>query len=839
MIVCAVGVDLLLSPYTAIATDTSVWLHTTSNGYFGLRVYDRPGFAYPPLAGNLLVVLGRALRYLHVSIGSLVSSDVRLRPLALTTFGSYSSLVASPAMSVLLKLLAVVPQVATGLLVVYAVRRCGGSESRSRLAGAAWLFNPIVLAEVGIHAGTLDLYAALFSVLAVVLVVDGRPGWAGVSIALGVLTKLTPLFLVPVLIAAIARSHRSSEGHALRAAMGRFIAGFAAGVAVLLTPEAFAGSLHDMATGAFLRAENGLPGVGGLSIYGLRYLRPFSGLTSWTFDHSGLVLPVTAVVNVGAAAAAGIWTFRSPRSVEYRAFAGCGLVYLAVLLVAPVTNPQYLVWCLPFVLIVGGAWNRSLVPAIVLSSAGFAYYFLIFGPLAPLAPLAEHSPILSVHTLVTATEHWFVSGPHLWGSDHAGVFLAPCALTAIAAMVHLTRQLLREPADIRRQEAPSSAPRLAGRVPPTAIVRGLAALAAALATTAALAELPASALRGDARAVAAARAAGAVQLSVHVSGVPDLESLRWVEVPISAPGPDRDISLFLDRNYPVAGSSRSIQLGFPYHLRAQAKLARYAGSITTIDAAELAAEMRDTANAPHRVIMVVSGAFPRDVLSTGTDLVSPWVRAGGLLVWGGDVIGYYSALPHHPLDSLDKSNPRDRGSDQLLGVASVRPAADGLALGTLPTPAAQGLGLMYDRTGTAVSTDFALTHGGAALGWDDGVFNSIASVAVGRGHYVVFGGGIDDEAVLAQDVMRIISTRIVDASEAVTYRRLLPRREGGRSNVRVRLPVPAATRFARISLVDTSPLGVDSWHWTARIGSQSVALCAEPPVSPRCAWDAG
>ena len=642
-------------------------------------------------------------------------------------------------------------------------------------------------------------------------------------------------------IAAIARRHRSSGGRAVAVAVSRFLGGFAAGVAVLLAPEALAGSLHDMATGAFVRAQNGLPGVGGLSIYGFRYLRPFSGLTSWTFDHSGLVVSVTTLVDLSAAVAAGIWVFRSARSIEYRMIAGCALVYLVVLLIAPGTNPQYLVWCLPFVLIVAGTWNRSFLPAIVLGAAGFAYYFLLLGPLAPLAPLAEHAPGLAVPTLVSVTDHWFSAGPHLWGSDHGGVFLAPCALTTIAVMAYLIRSLLQEPSDVHEREAARGVSPSGTGAPTSVVVRGLAVLAVALAVCAAVAELPATALRGHAHAVAVSREARDIRLVVDVSNVPDLASLRFVGVPLSRPEPDRDISIYIDGSYPLAGSTRSIQFGFPYHVRAQAKLARYSGSVATIDAARLAAQLRDTASASHRIIMVVSGAFPREVLSSNVDLVTPWVRAGGLLVWGGDVIGYYSAAPHHALDSLDKANLRYRGPDQLLGSASVRPIADAFALGTLPTSAAQNVGLLYDRTGSAVSTDFAVTHGGAALGWDDGAFNSVVSVAVGRGHYLIFGGGIDDEAVLAQDVMRIVSSRLVDATGPVTYAQPRVARRAGHTALHVRLRIPSASPYARISLIDASPLGVDTWHWTARVGSRSVVLCSEPRSEPngRCARDTG
>ncbi len=835
MLASAVGVDLLLAPYTSVPIDMSVWLRTAANGSFGLRLYDRPGFAYPPLVGNLLVVLGRTLRHLDVPMRSLYSADWRLRPVVLTTQGDYTSLVTSPLMNVLLKLLAIAPQLATGLLVVYAARRLGGSDARSRLAGAAWLFNPIVLAEVGIHAGALDLYVALFSLLAVLLVIEDRPGWAGVSLALGVLTKLTPLFLAPALIAAVARRSAGSDAKVLRAAVGRFVAGMVAAVVVILAPEALSGSLHAMATDAFLRAQNGLPGVGGLSIYGLRYLRPFEGITSWTFDHSGVVLPVTAAIDIGVAVAAGVWIYLTRRSVEYTTIAGCALVYLVVLLFAPVTNPQYLVWCLPFIVIVAGAWNRSFVPAIALGAAGCLYHFVLLGPLAPLAPLAEHSPILSVHGLVHATQQWFATPARLWGSDHAGDFLAPGAIVAIATMALLVRQLLRQPPD-RAQSAP---PRATG--PSTTLVRGLAVLATVFTAAAVLADLPASTLRGHAQVVAATRSPVGVRLHVRVTGVQDLASMHFVAVPIARPGPDREVSVFLDGSYPIAGSSRSTLLGFPYHLRADARLARYGGAIDTVDAAALATELRDTARASRRVITVLAGAFPRSVLSTRTDLVTPWVRAGGVLVWGGDVIGYYSARPHRALNPLDRANLRDRGPTRLLGPASVRPPVDAQSLGTLPTSAAHALGLSYDRTGTAVSTDFAVSIGGAALGWDDGAFDSIVSVPRGNGAYLVFGGGIDDEAMVAQDLVRILSSRLVDASGTPTFPDTQFEHRSDGTVLQASLAAPAATRFVRISLLDASPLGVDSWHWTARIDARSVSLCLEPhPANDAgCAWDGG
>jgi len=824
LIFVAVGVDMLLAPYTALANDVSVWFQAVSNGYFGLRLYDRPGFAYPPAVGNLFVSLGRLLRYIHVPISSLYSNNTALRPLVLATQGDYTTLVTSPGMNVMLKIIAIAPQVATGLVIVYAVRRCGGSERRARLAGTAWFLNPLVLVEVGVHAGALDLFVALFSVLAVVLVIDGKPGWAGASLALGILTKLTPLFLAPALVAAVARKRSCSQEAVDVVGVARFIGGGAAAFLVILLPEALVGSLRAMADGALLRAQNGLPGVGGLSLYGLRYFRSFSGITTWTFAHSQGVISATSIVDFGVACAAAVWIFVINRHLDYTVVAASAFVYLVVLMAAPVTNPQYLVWCLPLTIVCAGAWDRSFMPSIVLSAAGCWFYFTLLGPVARLAPLAQYSSVLSIGSLVHLTRRWYTAPAALWGTNYAGDFLGPCVVVALCVMAMLMKQLCRIP-----QEAPAQAGRpRPGVVSSRGMVRLVAGLIALFAIGGVVAEYPGSGLRGDVRLTSVAYSGGTLGLGVDGTGSSGAATLEFAAVSVAAPTRDRDISIFTDLSYPASGSSTSTILGFPYHLRSEAQLSKYRGTISTIDAQVLATQLRDTARAPRRIIVVLSGAFPRNVLSPATDIVTPWVRAGGVLVWGGDVIGYYSALPHVALNDLDPANLGMRGPIDLLGPASVRLSGDGDSLGTLPSATAQGLGLLYDRTASAVSTNFAITHGGDALGWDDGAFNSIALLPRGAGRYIVFGGGIDSEAVAAQDLMRILSSGVMDSNAPPVFATVRVPAGSGDSTVRVRLSIPESSRYVRLSLLDPSSVGVDSWHWDVVIGGNGATVCPAP-----------
>lgn len=77
--------------------------------------------------------------------------------------------------------------------------------------------------------------------------------------------------------------------------------------------------------------------------------------------------------------------------------------------------------------------------------------------------------------------------------------------------------------------------------------------------------------------------------------------------------------------------------------------------VTQIDADELKTYLQDTANAKKYSILITAGAFPDNVYTFCehpayvNDLVSPWMSAGGMVLWYSPTyFGYYSA---HPIGS--------------------------------------------------------------------------------------------------------------------------------------------------------------------------------------------
>src|SRR5207253_10838628 len=98
---------------------------------------------------------------------------------------------------------------ATALLLRGAVfRLCGRGGTGRRAARRAfilWWLNPFVIFAVSAH-GAADVIIAFSILLTIVLMLDGRDMSAGAAFAFGVLSKISPIFIGPVIVVSIVSS---------------------------------------------------------------------------------------------------------------------------------------------------------------------------------------------------------------------------------------------------------------------------------------------------------------------------------------------------------------------------------------------------------------------------------------------------------------------------------------------------------------------------------------------------------------------------------------------------------------------------------------------------------
>src|SRR5208282_5815458 len=153
--------------------------------------------------------------------------------------------------------------------------------------------------------------------------------------------------------------------------------------------------------------------------------------------------------------------------------------------------------------------------------------------------------------------------------------------------------------------------------------------------------------------------------------------------------------------------------------------------VVVVNATELATVLTNSATAVGSLLVVASGAFPSTVYTSTTDFVKPWLEEGGRLVWIGDAIGYYSALPGQALSDTNV-NPGIPGVVSLLGLRnfSSPPAYPN------PTPVSSAINLDWltdalPRYGLNVS-EVVANHGVVEGNLLDGSTNA-ALVRVGSG----------------------------------------------------------------------------------------------------------
>lgn len=215
-------------------------------------------------------------------------------------------------------------------------------------------------------------------------------------------------------------------------------------------------------------------------------------------------------------------------------------------------------------------------------------------------------------------------------------------------------------------------------------------------------------------------------------------------------------------------------------------------SVGTLNASQLSSFL--TGN--HSAMLVVAnyGALPSSVLNSRVNLLTPWLEAGGSLVWAGGPLGYYEWGSPPVNGSSTPGGLGWQGQQDLLGYPLVDPPANSsmripLAsasplTGTNQSALGSGLGLEYNGTGFGANLTELELHGGIDLGVDTSVNStagpsartSLAYVPVGNGSVFYFGGAVSDPSGayvpeggvrLSLDIGQLVAHPFVPVSGAV------------------------------------------------------------------------
>jgi hypothetical protein len=368
-----------------------------ANVLVGSDLYDRFYFVYPPIWGYILGGSAKiaTLFFDPANFAYQIQSDNISSPLF--RFG----IVTSPIFNVIFKTPLIISDVLIGIMIYQFIYKLTGDIKRSKVGFMVWAFNPLVISISAIH-GTFDTLATLFALIAMILAYRQAYFWSGAALALGTLTKIFPIFLIPTVVGFIfSRKHVLENRIALLRQNVIFILGLALIIFIVVSPYLFDETYTEVIYVLLSRNESIEPG--GLSAWMLFLILLPSQYNHLLEGNLTLVVLISTMTISVSASLIGIGISKSGGKLQ-----GIFLASIAVLsciyLLSPVLLPQYLLWIFPFLIITYLCFVRIYkYPLIILSATGLIYFYSVHGIWHIFYPLAVFTKSINFDSITTNT----------------------------------------------------------------------------------------------------------------------------------------------------------------------------------------------------------------------------------------------------------------------------------------------------------------------------------------------------------------------------------------------------------------------------------------------------
>lgn len=383
-------IRIILAGVSAWNIDISVWYRFALDLKAGFGPYGHYNFSYPPgLAAFFGFTIIPLIKFIPIEKWGTIVPDL---------YGVKSWIIdptiTSPIFNYLFKLPLILGEMLfLYLLFIYVKERI--SIEKARWVAILWYLNPLIIFALAIH-GQLDIYPILFLFLGVMLLYAESQVLAGLMIGAAISMKMYPLFLVLPFMAIILSAYEGIKIKIKLKKLFKFIIGLSLPLVFLIWYLWQNDKAREL---VFNRFET-LGFEGSLNIGFINYLPwlvPFiEKNSSWlsSLQTVGLVLSIIIIT-----LAAALKYTKSTKLFKSFPFEVVSLfVILAVYLFSQRTNPNYLLWSFPFLLIMIAQRPALTIYYYLLSLAGFIFYLAInsFSLVILFLPLAKYFPSLNI-----------------------------------------------------------------------------------------------------------------------------------------------------------------------------------------------------------------------------------------------------------------------------------------------------------------------------------------------------------------------------------------------------------------------------------------------------------
>lgn len=427
VLLVGLAVRLLIAPWTYCPFDTYPFYSASVDMLAGMGMYGHAVFSYPPGFGFVLYPFMYLLSLFQDPslFGSFQPGMVEVGAVT----GMINPFVAAPAFNLALKAPLIIGDLLTAA-VLYLLMRDWKGEGAGRAAYALWFLNPLVI-WISAVVGQFDVLAVLCTVVAVHLFLGDRFALAGLALGAGALLKIYPIYLALLFLAFLVADRRAS-GRERVLSMGRLAGGAAvamlAAVPFLYTTPAMLD---------FVLRRAGSDTFGGINIW---FLSPLTGHQAVeqaldTLSLQALPAPlIVLAIGLVLAVSASVWLVRSDRPRREALITGSLLVLVIALLFRSLTNPQHLLWALPFLAMAALAYPRFRAPFYLLTLSGLLASLTLRSFAVFFYPLAAYTPLLRVEQLNGIVLQYFARDGIL---GHDLVFVLACAVGVLALVAVL------------------------------------------------------------------------------------------------------------------------------------------------------------------------------------------------------------------------------------------------------------------------------------------------------------------------------------------------------------------------------------------------------------------
>ncbi len=385
-------VRIILAGVSAWNFDVSVWYRFALALKAGFGPYGHYNFSYPPgLAAFFSFTLIPLVKFIPMEKWGMIVPDL---------YGVRSWIIdpslTSPIFNYLFKLPLILGEMLfLYLLFIYVKERI--SKEMAKWVTILWYLNPLVIFAIAIH-GQLDIYPILFLFLGIMLLYAESQLLAGLMIGAAISMKMYPIFLVLPFMAIILSAYEGKKIKVKLKKLFKFILGLSAPLIFL----ALYLLKNDKARELVFNRFGTLGFEGSLNIGFINYIPWLVPLIEKNLNWFGWLQTLGLVSSVIVIIFIIVLKYAKSSSI-FKSFPFeivSLLVILAVYFFSPRTNPNYLLWAFPFLLIMIAKRPGLALYYYLLSLAGLIFYAATnsfsFGIL--FLPLAEYFPRLNIST---------------------------------------------------------------------------------------------------------------------------------------------------------------------------------------------------------------------------------------------------------------------------------------------------------------------------------------------------------------------------------------------------------------------------------------------------------